>query len=85
MKKKNMGALKEVHINIGGHDVTAWEARDPGLQMLGRWTDPKGLLRRIYELEHPEEAQPEGPGRQWQSTWRGRFVPNTRSKAKKAA
>ncbi|MBI3784051.1 MAG: hypothetical protein HY270_11690 [Deltaproteobacteria bacterium] len=85
MKKKTMAALKEVHIQIDGRDVVAWEARDRTLHALGRWTDPKGLLRRIYELEHPEETQAEGPGRQWQSTWRGRFVPNTKAKAKKAA
>jgi hypothetical protein len=79
-----MDALKRVHIDIGGKPVVAWEAKDPALRPLGRWTDAKALLRRIYELEHPEETVPEGPGRQWQATWRGRFG-GTRPKSRKAA
>lgn len=85
MKTKTMTALRQVQIDIGGHDVTAWEPKEPSLQSLGRWTDPKALLRRMYELEHPEENVPEGPGRQWQATWRGRFSPVRRSKARSAA
>lgn len=83
-KKKD--ALREVHIDISGKPVAAWEPRDPSLRTLGRWTDPKALLRRIYELEHPESVEvPEGPGRQWQATWRGRFAGTSRQKARKAA
>ena len=79
-----MAALRQVKIEIGGKRVVAWEAKDQALRNLGRWSDPKALLRRIYEVEHPEESIPEGPGRQWQATWRGRFaVP--RHKSKKAA
>jgi len=82
--KKKMGALREVQIHIGGKRVLAWEPKDQSLRLLGRWTDPKALLRRIYEFQHPEENVPEGPGRQWQATWRGRFSPN-RAKPRKAA
>jgi hypothetical protein len=83
---KKMDALRKVHMEIGGEDVVGWEAKDPALRALGRWTDPKALLRRIYEFEHPEEvAVAEGPGRQWQATWRGRFSGPRRSKARKAA
>ena len=85
MKTKEMAALRKVDIEIDGRHVIAWEAKDPALQNLGRWTDPKGLLRRIYELQHPEENVPEGPGRQWQATWRGRFVGNPRTRSRKAA
>lgn len=85
MKAKCLSRLREVHIDIGGHPVSAWEAREPALRSLGRWTDPKALLQRIHELEHPEENIPEGPGRQWQATWRGRFAPNSRAKARQAA
>lgn len=85
MKTRGMNALREVHIGIGERTVSAWEPIDPGLRSLGRWTDPQALLRRIYELEHPEEAAPEGPGRQWQATWRGRFTPPKRAKARTAA
>ena len=85
MKTKNKSAIREVKILIGGELVSAWEAKSETLHALGRWTDPKGLLRRIYEVEHPEENVPEGPGRQWQATWRGRFVTNPRSRARKAA
>jgi hypothetical protein len=85
MKTKTMTALREVQIDIGGKDVVAWEPKDASLRSLGRWTDPKALLRRIYELEHPEESQPEGPGRQWQATWRGRFAPARRGKTRTAA
>jgi len=81
---KKLDALKRVHIELGDKTVVAWEAKDPALRMLGRWTDPKALLRRIYELEHPEENVPEGPGRQWQATWRGRFA-TPRGKSRKAA
>ena len=82
---KKTDALREVHIEIGGRDVVAWEAKEPALRQLGRWTDPKALLQRIHEVQHPEEMQaPEGPGRQWQSTWRGRFSPS-RQKSRKAA
>ena len=82
---KKMDALKQVHIEIGGKPVVAWEAKEPALRLLGRWTDPQGLLRRIHELQHPEENVPEGPGRQWQATWRGRFAATPRSKSRKAA
>ena len=83
---KKMDALRAIRIEIGGKDVTAWEAKDPALRMLGRWTDPKALLRRIYAFQHPEEAEVlEGPGRQWQATWRGRFSTPPRAKSRKAA
>ena len=85
MKTKKMDALREVHIQIGGKRVVAWEAKDAALRPLGRWTDPKALLRRIYEFEHPEVAVPEGPGRQWQATWRGRYSATPRAKSRKAA
>ena len=89
MKKsalKSMDALREVQIMIGGKRVVAWEAREPLLRALGRWTDPKALLQRIYLAEHPEELEnQEGPGRQWQATWRGRFTAAPRGKARKAA
>jgi hypothetical protein len=85
-KMKKMDALREVRIKIGGKMVSAWEAKAATLRNLGRWTDPKALLRRIYEVEHPEEmAAPEGPGRQWQATWRGRFNQAPRQKSSKAA
>jgi hypothetical protein len=84
--KKAMSALREVHIAIGDASVTAWEPKEASFRNLGRWTDPKALLRRIYELEHPESiTTPEGPGRQWQATWRGRFSPAKHSKTKSAA
>ncbi len=83
---KKLDALRRVQIVIDGKRVTAWEAKDQGLRALGRWTDPEALLRRIYQFEHPEEATvPEGPGRQWQATWRGRFAASPRSKSRKAA
>ena len=82
---KKMSALREVRIEAGGTRVICWEAKDPALRGLGRWTDPKALLQRIYELEHPETVVQEGPGRQWQATWRGRFAPPARSKPRKAA
>jgi hypothetical protein len=85
MKTKAISTLREVRIDIGGNAVSAWEAKEPTLRSLGRWTDPEALLRRIYELEHPEENVPEGPGRQWQATWRGRFVPNRGRNRKVAA
>ena len=81
---KNLEALRRVEIEIEGKQVTAWEAKDHALRALGRWTDPKALLKRIYEFEHPEESIPEGPGRQWQATWRGRFTA-PRGKSRKAA
>ena len=85
-RTKKIDALREVRIKIGGKTVSAWEPKSPALRTLGRWTDPKALLRRIYELEHPEEVQvPEGPGRQWQATWRGRFNQPPRQKTRKAA
>lgn len=82
---KKIDALRKVEIEIDGKRVTAWETKEPSLRALGRWTDPKALLRRIYELEHPETTVPEGPGRQWQATWRGRFAPAHRPKSRKAA
>ncbi len=82
---KKMNALREVCIEAGGTRVVCWEPKDPALRGLGRWTDPKALLRRIHELEHPEETVLEGPGRQWQATWRGRFAPPARAKPRKAA
>jgi hypothetical protein len=85
MKAKRMDALRQVRLEIGGEYTTAWEAKDPALRILGRWTDPKALLQRIYEIQHPESVVvPEGPGRQWQSTWRGRFA-GGRPKSRKAA
>jgi hypothetical protein len=86
MKLKKMDALRKVQIEIGGKQVAAWETKDPAMRTaLGRWTDPKALLRRIYEIEHPEATVPEGPGRQWQASWRGRFAMSPRSKSRKAA
>jgi hypothetical protein len=85
MKKKSVAALRQVKIQIDGHRVVAWEAKEPTMHTLGRWTDPKGLLQRIHEIEHPEEAAADGPGRQWQATWRGRFAPNSRGRTRKAA
>jgi hypothetical protein len=83
---KKMDALRQVYIEIEGKRVAAWEAKDRGLRALGRWTDPKALLRRIYQFQHPEEAEiPGGPGRQWQATWRGRFAVSSRVKPRKAA
>jgi hypothetical protein len=83
---KKMDALRQVYIEIDGKRVAAWETKDRALRALGRWTDPKALLRRIYQFEHPEELEiPGGPGRQWQATWRGRFAVSPRSKSRKAA
>jgi hypothetical protein len=83
---KKMDALRQVQIEIDGKRVVAWEARNQALRALGRWTDPKALLRRIYQFEHPEELEvPGGPGRQWQATWRGRFAVSPRLKSRKAA
>lgn len=76
MKKQHESVLRKVRIEIGGHHSVAWEAKEEKFAMLGRWTDPEALLRRIHEIEHPEEVKvAEGPGRQWQATWRGRFTP----------
>lgn len=89
MKKtapKSMDTLRKVEILIADKPVTAWEAKDQGLRALGRWTDPKALLQRIYQFQHPEEMETqEGPGRQWQATWRGRFSGTPRAKSRKAA
>jgi hypothetical protein len=85
MPMKTIAALRKVQIEIDGRRVVAWEAKEPALRALGRWTDPKLLLRRIYEFEHPETTVSEGPGRQWQSTWRGRFTTPQRGKSRKAA
>ena len=89
MKKtslKSMDTLRQVQIRINGKQVTAWQAKDQALRALGRWTDPKALLQRIYQLQHPEEMETqEGPGRQWQATWRGRFSGTPREKSRKAA
>ena len=85
MKTRSMNELRKVYIEAGPQRFPAWEAKDPRLQALGRWTDPQALLRRIYEWEHPEETVDEGPGRQWQATWRGRFVPGARTKRRNAA
>jgi len=89
MKKsalKSKDALRKVQIKIDGKRVVAWEAKDQTLRALGRWTDSKALLQRIYLLAHPEEMETqEGPGRQWQATWRGRFTAAPRVKARKAA
>lgn len=82
---KKMTALRQVRIQIDGKTVVAWETKDPALRSLGRWTDPKALLRRVYQVEHPEAVlMPDGPGRQWQATWRGRFT-SSRQKSRKAA
>ena len=64
MKTKEMATLRQVRIEIDGHGVSAWEPKAEELRSLGRWTDPEALLRRIYELEHPNENVPEDPGRQ---------------------
>ncbi|MFI5396857.1 MAG: hypothetical protein ACHQ9S_15075 [Candidatus Binatia bacterium] len=90
MKKgalKKMDSLRQVHIKIDGKPVVAWEPKDRALRAaLGRWTDPKALLGRIYAVQHPEEMETqEGPGRQWQATWRGRFTSPQRTKSRKAA
>ena len=87
MKTKGMSVLRQVRIDIGQSCVAAWEPKEDSLRSLGRWTDPEALLRRIYEREHPEEVNnaTEGPGRQWQATWRGRFAPAKRTKAQSAA
>lgn len=85
MKTRTMTALRQVRIDISGKHTVAWEPKEPTLRSLGRWTDPKALLRRMYELEHPEANVPEGPGRQWQATWRGRVSPGRRDKAHSAA
>jgi hypothetical protein len=83
---KKMDVLRQVNIEIDGKRVAAWETKDRALRALGRWTDPKALLRRIYQFEHPEELEvPGGPGRQWQATWRGRFTVSPRLKSRKAA
>jgi len=83
---KKIGALRQVQIEIDGKRVVAWEAKDRPLRALGRWTDPKALLKRIYQFEHPEEVEVRGgPGRQWQATWRGRFAAPSRQKSRKAA
>ncbi len=83
---KKMDVLRQVYIEIDGKRVAAWEAKERALRVLGRWTDPKALLRRIYQFEHPEEAEiAGGPGRQWQATWRGRFAVSPRSRSRKAA
>jgi hypothetical protein len=85
MKTKGMEALRKVYIDIGNGRVEAWEAKDPVMQSLGRWSDPAALLRRIHQIQHPEEMVEEGPGRQWQSTWRGRYTPHGGPKSKRAA
>jgi hypothetical protein len=83
---KKMEALRKVHMEIGGEDVVGWQAKDPALRALGRWTDPEALLRRIDEIQHPEKVPViGGPGRQWQATWRGRFSAARRPKSRKAA
>ncbi len=86
MKKQSESVLRRVRIEIAGHVTEAWQAKDERYSStLGRWSDPEALLKRIHELEHPEEVKVlEGPGRQWQATWRGRFVPK-RPKTQKAA
>jgi len=76
-----MDTLRQVQIAIGGRSVQAWEAKSPSLQLLGRWTDPKALLRRIHQIEHPNETVEATPGRQWQATWRGGF--STRGRPRK--
>lgn len=83
--KPHLDRLRRVRIDTGGEAVFGWEAKDPALRMLGRWTDPTGLLKRIYEHEHPETVQDEAPGRHWQATWRGQFAPAGRKRARKAA
>lgn len=83
---KKLDALRQIRIQIGGKTVVAWETKNPAHRSLGRWTDPQALLRRIHELEHPESVEvQDGPGRQWQATWRGRFSAPTRQKSRKAA
>jgi hypothetical protein len=92
MKKgalKKMDSIRQVHIERDGKPFVAWEPKDRVLRAaLGRWTDPKALLERIYAVQHPEETEAQeggGPGRQWQSTWRGRFTSPQRGKSRKAA
>jgi hypothetical protein len=82
--KPTIKSLRKVHIDVAGKRVVAWEPKDPNLRSLGRWTDPQALLNRMYELEHPS-APAAGPNRQWQQTWRGRVVPASKTKARRAA
>ena len=84
--KSKFETLRRVCIETGAGDVVmGWEAREPALRILGRWTDPEALLKRIHEVQHPEEVQDQGPGRQWQATWRGQFAPAHRKRGRKAA
>lgn len=87
MKKDapKMSDLRKVFIQLGNERVVAWEPKDPAKRALGRWTDPEALLRRMYEIDHPEEFVPEGPGRQWQATWRGRFTGPAKPRSRDAA
>ena len=84
-KPTQTSALRKVYIELSGKRVAAWEPKDPARRGLGRWTDPQALLTRMYELDHPEEFVPEGPGRQWQATWRGRFSVPAKTKSRDAA
>ncbi len=82
---KKLNALRQVRIKIDDRIDVAWKSKDPPQRNLGRWTDPKALLRRIYELKHPDKvAATDGPGRQWQATWQGRFRVN-RQRSRRAA
>jgi hypothetical protein len=83
--KINLDKLRKVRIQTGGEAVWGWEAKDPALRNLGRWTDPQGLLQRIHEIQHPESAPDPRPGRQWQATWRGQFSSTARRRGRKAA
>jgi len=84
--KAKLDTLRKVRLETGGEAVWGWEAKDPALRILGRWTDPQGLLKRIYEFQHPETVENQGlPGRQWQATWRGQFTHAPRRRGSKAA
>jgi len=83
--KAKLDTIRKVLLQTGGEAVLGWEAKDPALRILGRWTDPQGLLKRIYEFQHPETVEDQGPGRQWQATWRGQFTPAHRRRGRKAA
>ena len=76
---------REAPIEIGGETISAWEARKPEFRTLGRWSDPRALLLRIHQMEHPEEYETEAQGRRWQNTWRGRFSPQRGPHRRKAA
>lgn len=85
-KKPDLKSLRKVYIEVGGKRLAAWEPKDPNLRNLGRWTDPRALLRRMWEQAHPQSAlEALGPGRQWQATWKGKFHPSLKRKGRPQA